>query len=319
MLETGAVFGGEHSAHYYFRDNFRADSGVIAALMVLGEISRAGVPLSELRAPFERYAQSGEINTRVDDPARGDRAGRRRSSRRPTRTASTASPSTSATGGSTCARATPSRCCGSTSRPATAPRATGTPTTCSRWCATHQGSGVTMALDPKLLEILACPEDKGPLLYFEDESSLYNPRLHRRYDGARRHPDHADRRGGRRRRRRARAAGRQGRRRRDRADVRGLSRGRRLARLRGGALRAARAARRRARARPGRSTASLLPDAADDRQRRRARDGWLRHRRRRGPGGRHRDAARPAHRAEALPHARVHRPAHARVRGVVLG
>ena len=38
-----------------------------------------------------------------------------------------------------------------------------------------------MALDPKLLEILACPEDKGPLLYFEDESSLYNPRLHRRY------------------------------------------------------------------------------------------------------------------------------------------
>ena len=39
-----------------------------------------------------------------------------------------------------------------------------------------------MALDPKLLEILACPEDKGPLLYFEDESSLYNPRLHRRYE-----------------------------------------------------------------------------------------------------------------------------------------
>jgi uncharacterized protein YbaR (Trm112 family) len=40
---------------------------------------------------------------------------------------------------------------------------------------------MTMALDPKLLEILACPEDKGPLLYFEDESSLYNPRLKRRY------------------------------------------------------------------------------------------------------------------------------------------
>ena len=39
-----------------------------------------------------------------------------------------------------------------------------------------------MALDPKLLEILACPEDKGPLLYFEDESSLYNPRLHKRYE-----------------------------------------------------------------------------------------------------------------------------------------
>ena len=39
-----------------------------------------------------------------------------------------------------------------------------------------------MTLDPKLLEILACPEDKGPLLYFDDESSLYNPRLHRRYE-----------------------------------------------------------------------------------------------------------------------------------------
>ncbi|HEX5587706.1 MAG TPA: phosphomannomutase/phosphoglucomutase [Acidimicrobiia bacterium] len=69
MLETGAVFGGEHSAHYYFRDNFRADSGVIAALMVLEEISRSGTPLSELRTPFERYSQSGEINTRVADPA----------------------------------------------------------------------------------------------------------------------------------------------------------------------------------------------------------------------------------------------------------
>jgi phosphomannomutase len=68
MLETGAVFGGEHSAHYYFRDNFRADSGVIAALMVLWELSRSRVPLSELRRPFERYAQSGEINTRVADP-----------------------------------------------------------------------------------------------------------------------------------------------------------------------------------------------------------------------------------------------------------
>src|SRR5204862_4692105 len=67
MAETGAVFGGEHSAHYYFRDNYRADSGIIAALMVLEQLSKRGVPLSELRAPFERYAASGEINTRVDD------------------------------------------------------------------------------------------------------------------------------------------------------------------------------------------------------------------------------------------------------------
>jgi phosphomannomutase len=70
MASTGAVFGGEHSAHYYFRDNYRADSGLIAALVVLEQLSVAGVPLSELRAPFERYAASGELNTRVDDPAK---------------------------------------------------------------------------------------------------------------------------------------------------------------------------------------------------------------------------------------------------------
>jgi phosphomannomutase len=68
MAETGAAFGGEHSAHYYFRDNYRADSGSIAALVVLEQLCLAGIPLSELRKPFERYAQSGEINTRVNDP-----------------------------------------------------------------------------------------------------------------------------------------------------------------------------------------------------------------------------------------------------------
>jgi phosphomannomutase len=68
MAETGAIFGGEHSAHYYFRDNYRADSGIIAAMLVLEQLSKTGTPLSELRKPFERYAMSGEINTRVDDP-----------------------------------------------------------------------------------------------------------------------------------------------------------------------------------------------------------------------------------------------------------
>jgi phosphomannomutase len=67
MAETGAIFGGEHSGHYYFRDNWRADSGIIAALVVLAQLSKAGVPLSELRTPFERYAASGEINTKVAD------------------------------------------------------------------------------------------------------------------------------------------------------------------------------------------------------------------------------------------------------------
>ncbi|MGH9025299.1 MAG: phosphomannomutase/phosphoglucomutase [Acidimicrobiia bacterium] len=69
MADTGAIFGGEHSGHYYFRDNFRADSGLIAAVIVLEQLSRAGIPLSELRIPFERYAASGEINTRVVGPA----------------------------------------------------------------------------------------------------------------------------------------------------------------------------------------------------------------------------------------------------------
>jgi phosphomannomutase len=69
MAETGAAFGGEHSAHYYFRDNFRAESGCIAALLVLEQISKAGIPLSALRKPFDRYAASGEINTAVEDAA----------------------------------------------------------------------------------------------------------------------------------------------------------------------------------------------------------------------------------------------------------
>lgn len=67
MAETGAVFGGEHSAHYYFLDNFRADSGIIATMFMLQELSRAGLPLSEFRRPFERYEASGEINTSVSD------------------------------------------------------------------------------------------------------------------------------------------------------------------------------------------------------------------------------------------------------------
>jgi phosphomannomutase len=69
MAETGAVFGGEHSAHYYFRDNFGADSGLIATAIVLDEISRANTVLSVVRKPFERYSSSGEINTQVGDPA----------------------------------------------------------------------------------------------------------------------------------------------------------------------------------------------------------------------------------------------------------
>ena len=69
MAESGAAFGGEHSAHYYFRDNWRADSGLIAAVMVLEQLSRFDGTLSELLEPMQRYANSGEINTRVSDAA----------------------------------------------------------------------------------------------------------------------------------------------------------------------------------------------------------------------------------------------------------
>ncbi len=178
MAETGAVFGGEHSGHYYFRDNYRADSGLIAALVVLELLCRSGQPLSELRKPFERYAASGEINTEVDDPlavierVRGPLCGGRRRPRRPRR-----------------ADRRPRRL---VVQPAPVEhRAAAAPQPRSarrrvvrgphgRGPGTDEGNRL-MALDPQLLEILACPEDKGPLLYFEDEDALYNPRLKRRY------------------------------------------------------------------------------------------------------------------------------------------
>ncbi|HEX6399361.1 MAG TPA: phosphomannomutase/phosphoglucomutase, partial [Actinomycetota bacterium] len=69
MAETRAIFGGEHSGHYYFRDNYGADSGLIAAVIALGELSTSDRPLSELLRPYARYPASGEINTTVDDPA----------------------------------------------------------------------------------------------------------------------------------------------------------------------------------------------------------------------------------------------------------
>jgi len=68
MAETGAIFGGEHSGHYYFRKNYRADSGLIAAVVAMGELSSAGEALSQVLAPFRKYFDSGEINSRVDDP-----------------------------------------------------------------------------------------------------------------------------------------------------------------------------------------------------------------------------------------------------------
>ena len=67
MAKTDAAFGGEHSGHYYFRDNYRADSGLIAALIILEEISSKQVPLSIIREPYEKYVSTGEVNFRVSD------------------------------------------------------------------------------------------------------------------------------------------------------------------------------------------------------------------------------------------------------------
>ncbi len=69
MADEKAIFGGEHSGHYYFRDNFKADSGLIAALVVLELLAKSGQKLSQLRKQFETYFQSGEINSKVDDVA----------------------------------------------------------------------------------------------------------------------------------------------------------------------------------------------------------------------------------------------------------
>lgn len=74
MAESDAVFGGEHSGHYYFKANYRADSGIMAMLVLLRVLSDAGVPLSELRTRYEPYAQSGEINFEVADKALADAA-----------------------------------------------------------------------------------------------------------------------------------------------------------------------------------------------------------------------------------------------------
>lgn len=69
MAEEGAVFGGEHSAHYYFRDFFNADTGMLAAMHVLAALGEQDAPLSELAAEYEPYSPSGEINSEVQDKA----------------------------------------------------------------------------------------------------------------------------------------------------------------------------------------------------------------------------------------------------------
>jgi len=185
MAETGAIFGGEHSGHYYYRDNFRADSGIITALVVLELLSKSDLPLSEMLRPYERYADSGEINTEVADPAATVAA-----IAEAERAAGAAVDLLDGvtTGGTTSARPTPNRCCASTSRRGrpscarrTSPRCSGSSSLTPHPRNHARNEEPTMSLDPLLLELVACPVDKGPLLWFEDEDVLYNPRLRKSY------------------------------------------------------------------------------------------------------------------------------------------
>ena len=68
MADSGAIFGGEHSGHFYFSDFWRADSGALAALYAIAELAHSDLSLSELLAPLNRYFSTGEINTKVEDP-----------------------------------------------------------------------------------------------------------------------------------------------------------------------------------------------------------------------------------------------------------
>ena len=68
MRKNNAAFGGEHSGHFYFRDNYFADSGIVAMLKVAELVARQDGPISELLAPIDPYVRSGEINSEVEDP-----------------------------------------------------------------------------------------------------------------------------------------------------------------------------------------------------------------------------------------------------------
>ena len=114
MAETKAVFGGEHSGHYYFRDNYRADSGVLALLVLLRLMSEDGRPLSEIRTEYERYAQSGRSTSR--SPTRKRRLRGSLKCSQAIRICSTDSRCRSGIGGSISVPRIPNPCSVSTSR-----------------------------------------------------------------------------------------------------------------------------------------------------------------------------------------------------------
>ena len=67
MAQSDAIFGGEHSGHFYFKDFWKADSGALAALHAIAALGSSKVSLSKLLKPYQRYFSSGEINSKVKD------------------------------------------------------------------------------------------------------------------------------------------------------------------------------------------------------------------------------------------------------------
>ncbi len=189
MAETGAVFGGEHSGHYYYRDNFRADSGIITALLVLELLSQSdaaalrdapavpalrGLGGDQHDGHQSRGHRRGHRRARAQGRSVGRHAGR---AHRRTRRLVVQRPSLQ------------HRAVAPTQRGSEDSRALRRPR--GRGAAAHRHPrrpdgrpelrSSPMSLDPLLLDVLACPVDKGPLLWFEDEDVLYNPRLKKSY------------------------------------------------------------------------------------------------------------------------------------------
>ena len=183
MAETGAVFGGEHSAHYYFAANYGADSGLIATVQMLSELTRSDDVLSKVRVPYERYSQSGEINTHVDDvdAVLAGVSARYADGRQDHLDGLTVEFDTLVVQPA----AVEHRAVAAPQPRSRDPRRVRRP---RRRAARPDHQQLTsrertraMPLAPELLSILACPEDKGPLYYLEDLDVLFNPRLQRVY------------------------------------------------------------------------------------------------------------------------------------------
>ena len=201
MAETGAVFGGEHSAHYYFARNFNADSGLIASLMVMAEVGRSGQPLSVVRQPYERYAASGEINTEVDDaPAvieriseqyADARAGPSRRTHRRLRFV-VVQPSTVEHRTAAAPQPRGRRPCGMRRCRRHTARPDHQLTAYAHTTSSTPPRSTNMSLSPTLLEILACPEDKGPLLLRRVRVAAVQPTAAPPLRRSRRHPGDAD-------------------------------------------------------------------------------------------------------------------------------